>query len=70
MSNNKSTTIKLGGSTSSLLTIAFVILKLTGVITWSWFWVLFPTILAIGSGLLVLFFFLLLIIIRLMYELR
>ena len=25
-----------------LLTIAFIILKLTGVITWSWLWVLSP----------------------------
>ena len=25
-----------------LLTIAFVVLKLTGVITWSWWWVLCP----------------------------
>ena len=25
-----------------LLTIAFIVLKLTGVITWSWWWVLAP----------------------------
>lgn len=27
----------------SLLTVAFVVLKLTGYITWSWVWVLAPT---------------------------
>lgn len=26
----------------SLLTVAFIVLKLTGVITWTWFWVLSP----------------------------
>ena len=25
-----------------LLTIAFIVLKLTGVIAWSWFWILSP----------------------------
>lgn len=28
----------------SLLTIVFITLKLTDVITWSWYWVLSPTI--------------------------
>lgn len=27
---------------AGLLTIAFIVLKLTGIITWSWFWVLAP----------------------------
>lgn len=30
-----------------VLTVVFVILKLTGFIEWSWFWVVFPEILAI-----------------------
>ena len=30
------------GSFSVLLFIAFLVLKLCGVITWSWFWVLSP----------------------------
>lgn len=38
----------------NLLTIAFVILKLIGTITWSWFWVLSPTI--FGLILWVVFF--------------
>lgn len=32
-----------GISFCGLLTIAFVVLKLTGYITWSWWWVLAPT---------------------------
>lgn len=32
-----------GGSLLGLLTIAFIVLKLTGVIDWSWWWVLAPT---------------------------
>lgn len=31
-----------GISLSTLLTVLFVGLKLTGYITWSWLWVLFP----------------------------
>ena len=42
MSNNK-TEISIGGlSFSSLLFIVFLVLKLTGVITWSWWWVTAP----------------------------
>ena len=31
-----------------LLTIVFIVLKLTGVISWSWFWVLSPVIAAVA----------------------
>ena len=31
-----------GWPIASILTIVFVVLKLTGVITWSWWWVLSP----------------------------
>lgn len=36
------------GGLCTTLTIVFVVLKLTGVISWSWFWVLFPTIFCFG----------------------
>lgn len=37
------TTSSSGGvGFASLLTIAFIVLKLTGVIHWSWWWVLSP----------------------------
>lgn len=37
-------------SLTTLLTVAFVVLKLCGVISWSWFWVLSPTIIGVGLG--------------------
>jgi ATP/ADP translocase len=46
------------GSFASLLTVAFIVLKLVGVIGWSWFLVLLPLILYIA---LQLFLFVLLV---------
>ena len=40
--NNSSCTISLGGGFAGTLTIAFIVLKLIGVIDWSWLWVLSP----------------------------
>ena len=37
-------------SLTTLLTVTFVVLKLCGVISWSWFWVLSPTIIGVGLG--------------------
>lgn len=34
--------VSVGGGFFGLLTIAFIVLKLTGVIDWSWVWVLAP----------------------------
>lgn len=39
---------------SSLLTIAFIVLKLTNVIAWSWWWVLSPLWISAGLVLLIL----------------
>ena len=41
MKENKTTTSG-GIGFSGLLTIVFIVLKLLGVITWSWWWVLSP----------------------------
>ncbi len=41
-----------------LLTILFIGLKLTGHITWSWWWVLSPILTAITLGLLAFLIFL------------
>jgi FtsH-binding integral membrane protein len=38
-----------------LLTIVFIVLKLTGYIAWSWFWVLSPIIFSTILGLIILF---------------
>ena len=37
-----------------LLTIVFIVLKLVGVINWSWFWVLSPMIFSISLTILIL----------------
>ena len=42
MSDNKTTTVKSGIGFSGLLTIVFIVLKLIGIIEWSWVWVLSP----------------------------
>ena len=43
--------IKLG--LPNILTIIFVVLKLTGAITWSWWWVLSPTLIGLGFAVIV-----------------
>ena len=62
MSDKVKVSVQLG-SFPTLLTIAFIILKLCNVITWSWWWVLAPlwiptTIVALG----LLFIFILYIV--------
>jgi hypothetical protein len=52
MSNK--TTINLGGSFLSYLTLIFITLKLTGVISWGWWLVLSPIILNVALILLFL----------------
>lgn len=52
MSDNSSASGGLG--ICSVLTIVFVVLKLTGHVDWSWFWVLSPSIFSIGFLLLLL----------------
>ncbi len=39
---------------TGLLTVAFIVLKLTGYITWSWVWVLSPIWISIIIALIVL----------------
>lgn len=55
---NKSTVSSGGIGFGGLLTIAFIVLKLTGYITWSWWWVLAPSWipLAIFVGILLVTF--------------
>ena len=48
------TTGRAGVSFSGLLTIVFIVLKLCGVISWNWFWVLSPLIFTVGLGLVFL----------------
>lgn len=53
MDNGRKIEINFGGI-GTLLTIVFVILKLTGVIAWSWWLVFLPMIISWGLFLLVL----------------
>lgn len=48
----------VGGGTSltSLLTVLFVALKLLGIISWSWWWVLSPLWIGLAFTLVVLLF--------------
>lgn len=49
MENNSSS----GLSIAAVLTIIFVVLKLVGVITWSWWWVLSPLIIDIVVSIII-----------------
>lgn len=49
MSNNNSSN---GAGFGSLLLLSFIVMKLCGVINWSWWWVLSPA--WIGAGILVI----------------
>ena len=51
MNDNKSTATSGGIGFTGLLTIAFIVLKLCNVITWSWWWVLSP--IWISAGLVI-----------------
>lgn len=52
MSNSSSSSSGIGFT--GLLTIVFIVLKLTGYITWSWFWVLSPMIFGIFLGIVII----------------
>ncbi len=55
MKNNNNNTATSGGiGVTGLLTVAFIVLKLCGVITWSWWWVLSPVWISVGIVVLVL----------------
>ena len=54
MSNNSSNSTAGGIGFTGVLTIVFVVLKLCGVIHWSWLWVLAPLWIPIVITLLIL----------------
>ena len=44
-------------SVGTILTIAFIVLKLIGIISWSWLWVFSPLWISVIIGLIVLLIF-------------
>ena len=50
--NEKKSTVSGGVGVTGLLQVAFIVLKLCGVIKWSWWWVLTPTWCQIALALL------------------
>ena len=59
MSNTNKITVQIG-SFPTLLTIAFIVLKLCNVIAWSWWWVFSPLWIPLAIVMLGLLFFLIL----------
>ena len=54
MSESKSSAAGGGIGFAGLLTLAFIVLKLCKVITWSWVWVLSPLWISFGLGIFIL----------------
>ena len=52
MSNNNNKSSGIGAT--SALTMIFIVLKLVGVINWSWWWVLSPLWIGLALGLVLL----------------
>lgn len=59
MSNQDRSAKEGGTGILTLLTVAFVVLKLCGVINWSWLWVLSPIWIPLAAVLLILLIYLL-----------
>ena len=54
--DRKSERLGSGLVTPSLLTLVFVVLKLTHLIDWSWVWVLSPLWISVGLAAIILIF--------------
>ena len=52
MRNEKNVVITSGANTVGLLGIVFIVLRLIGVIDWSWWWVLAPFWIPLGVSIL------------------
>ena len=65
MNNENNNSAKSGGiGFCGLLTIAFIVLKLCGVITWSWLWVLSPLWISTTLVLLIMIIVLIVVAVR------
>jgi hypothetical protein len=52
--SNSSSSSSGGVGFTGLLTVAFIVLKLTHVISWTWWWVLSPIWISLAAAMLVL----------------
>jgi len=62
MNNNKATATASGIGFFGLLGVAFIVLKLCGVITWPWIWVLAPIWGSFVLGLIIVILFVVFIV--------
>jgi hypothetical protein len=53
MSESKASNVVGGIGFTGMLTIAFIVLKLTHVIEWPWFWVLSPSIFGVAIFIII-----------------
>ena len=61
--NSSSNSVGSIAGLANMLTVAFVILKLCGVISWSWWLVALPTLITLGIGILFVIFFIIIAVI-------
>lgn len=61
---DKKMNVNVGGGFTSLLTVAFIVLKLCGVINWAWVWVLSPIWISLGIVLAIVLIVLIIALIR------
>lgn len=59
MLKQKEVVVYRGPEFNSLLTLVFIVLKLIGVINWSWWWVLAPLWIPVGIVLVLVIIYLL-----------
>ena len=60
---DKNNTSKGGVGIATILTIVFVVLKLVGVISWSWVWVLSPLWISLAAIIIIFLIFMIAMII-------
>lgn len=66
MANNNQSTATVSGGVGlpTILGVVFIVLKLTGVIGWSWVWVLSPFWIPVAFGIVVLFILFVVMIVK------
>lgn len=61
-SGNNNISVRIGTPATLILTLVFVVLKMTGEIDWHWIWVLGPLWIPMGLGVLAFLMILLLMV--------